>query len=71
MKLLKPALLGAFLLLSGVFVASYAAPEGTGHVGEPPPTRRQKATGIAIQRDTRPNVRDPGKCLGSRKPAFE
>jgi hypothetical protein len=34
MKLLKPALLGAFLLLSGVFVASYAAPEGTGHVGD-------------------------------------
>ncbi|HZM08296.1 MAG TPA: hypothetical protein VFC11_07590 [Methylocella sp.] len=34
MKLLKPALLGAFLLLSGVLFASYASPEGTGHVGD-------------------------------------
>jgi hypothetical protein len=34
MKFLKPVLLGAFLLFSGVFVASYASPEGNGHVGD-------------------------------------
>ena len=34
MKFLKPLLLSAFLLFSGVFVASYTAPEGNGHVGD-------------------------------------
>ncbi|WGJ13509.1 hypothetical protein QEV83_12475 [Methylocapsa sp. D3K7] len=34
MKLLKSTLLGAFLIFSGVFVASYASPEGNGHVGD-------------------------------------
>ena len=81
MKFLKPVLLSGFLLFSGVFVASYASPEGNGHVGDtasytapegnghfaPPPMRLQKAMGIPIQRDTRPTVRGPGNCLGSRK----
>lgn len=34
MKFLKLVLLSGFLLLSGVFVASYASPEGNGHVGD-------------------------------------
>ncbi len=81
MKFLKPLLLSAFLLFSGVFVASYTAPEGNGHVGDTASYAAPegngnfstasyaapKAMGIPIQRDTRPTVRGPGNCLGSRK----